>query len=66
MDTILTRRSIRKYSTKPVPDELIRELLKAAMAAPSAGNEQLWEFIIIRDRNTLKEIQKIQPTHPDA
>ena len=61
MDVILTRRSIRKYSKKQVSDETVRELLKAAMAAPSAGNEQTWEFVIIRDRKILGEIQKIHP-----
>jgi len=61
MDTILTRRSIRKYGKKQVSDEIVRELLKAAMAAPSAGNEQAWEFVIIRDRKTLDEIPKVHP-----
>ena len=36
-DAIFTRRSIRKYTPQPVPEELVAELLKAAMAAPSAG-----------------------------
>jgi nitroreductase len=61
MDTILTRRSIRKYTKKQVPDETVRELLKASMSAPSAGNEQTWEFLIIRDRKTLTDLQKVHP-----
>jgi len=40
MDAMLSRRSIRTYTTEPVPDQLIKELLEAAMSAPSAGNEQ--------------------------
>lgn len=36
-------------------------LLKAAMAAPSAGNQQPWHFIIIQDRNILDEIPKVHP-----
>ena len=62
MEAILSRRSIRKYKMEePVPDEIVKELLKAAMAAPSALNEQPWHFIVIRDRQILDEIPKIQP-----
>ncbi|MGE5553389.1 MAG: nitroreductase family protein [Betaproteobacteria bacterium] len=61
MEAILSRRSIRKYTAEPVPDEVIQELLKAAMAAPSAGNEQPWHFIVIRDRRILDEIPRFHP-----
>ena len=40
LQAIKTRRSIRKYLDRPVPVEVIRDLLEAAMFAPSAGNEQ--------------------------
>ena len=56
MKQIFTRRSIRKYKEKKVSEEVVQDLLKAAMAAPSAGNEQPWEFIVIRDKNTMKKI----------
>ena len=56
MEAILTRRSIRAYTDQPVPEELIDELLKAAMAAPSAGNQQPWHFVVIDDRATLDAI----------
>ena len=61
MEAIHTRRSIRQYSTEPVSEEAIKELLKAAMAAPSAGNQQPWHFIVIRDRAILDEIPKLHP-----
>ena len=61
LDTIFTRRSIRKYTDRVVPDELLTDLLKAAMAAPSAGNEQAWQFIVIRDRAILDAIPKFHP-----
>ena len=61
IQTILSRRSIRKYTSQPVPQELIDELLKAAMSAPSAGNEQPWHFVVIRDRKVLNEIPKFHP-----
>jgi nitroreductase len=61
MKSILGRRSIRKYTSQPVTDSQIQQMLKAAMAAPSAGNEQPWEFVVIRDRTTLNAIPKFHP-----
>ena len=61
IDAIMTRRSIRKYTDRAVPDELVSQLLEAAMAAPSAGNEQAWQFIVIRDRALLDAIPKFHP-----
>jgi nitroreductase len=58
MKEIFERRSIRKYTGKDVSDESIKELLKAAMAAPSAGNQQPWDFIVVKDRMVLNEIPK--------
>lgn len=61
VEAILTRRSIRKYSQKAVPEAVIRELLEAAMSAPSAGNQQPWQFMVINDRKTLDEIPRFHP-----
>jgi len=61
MEAILSRRSIRRYTDKQVSDEVVKELLEAAMSAPSAGNEQPWHFVIITDRQILNEIPKIHP-----
>ncbi|HYE83269.1 MAG TPA: nitroreductase family protein [Clostridia bacterium] len=61
MKAILERRSIRKYTDEPVQDSDVKDLLKAAMAAPSAGNEQPWEFIVVKDRQLLIEITKVHP-----
>ncbi len=61
METILRRRSIRRYTDKPVPDDVLKELLEAAMAAPSAGNEQPWHFIVIKDRGILDQIPTVHP-----
>jgi nitroreductase len=61
MDAILKRRSIRKYTGEPVPENALKDLLEAAMAAPSAGNEQPWHFIIIKDRAILDQIPRVHP-----
>ena len=53
---IMTRTSIRAFQNKPVSDETVEQLLKAAMAAPSAKNSQPWAFIVIRDRALLEKL----------
>jgi nitroreductase len=55
MKAIMNRRSIRKYTSQDVSDEQVKVLLKAAMCAPSAGNEQPWQFVVIRDRQLLDQ-----------
>ena len=61
MQSIFNRRSIRKYTNEVVPEDLIEQILRAGMSAPSAGNEQPWHFIVISDRNVMGEIQKVHP-----
>ena len=61
MDSIFHRVSIRKFQDKPVEPEKIEKLLRAAMAAPSAGNQQPWEFYVVTNRDL---IQKLAATSP--
>ncbi len=61
MDAIFKRRSIRRYKDGSVSDETIEKLLKAAMAAPSAGNEQPWHFVVVKDKEMLKRLSKLSP-----
>ncbi len=58
---ILTRRSIRDYTPHPVPPEMIKLLLTAGMAAPSAFDERSTEFVVVNDPKILKEIAKVNP-----
>ena len=55
-DAIYNRRSIRSYTDQPVGQDVIEDLLRAAMAAPSAGNQQPWQFVVIDDRRILDAI----------
>jgi F420 biosynthesis protein FbiB-like protein len=52
MESIQTRRSIRKFKPSPVPEETIRRMLEAAHAAPSAHNTHPWRFVVLRDGPT--------------
>ncbi len=56
LNSIFTRRSIRKYTNQAVHSDLIKTLIKSAMSAPSACNQQLWHFLVIEDRNTLNKL----------
>ncbi|HZK71665.1 MAG TPA: nitroreductase family protein, partial [Clostridia bacterium] len=58
MDVINRRRSIRKFINQPVESEKIEKLLIAAMQAPSAKNQQPWEFIVVDSRKILDELAK--------
>lgn len=61
IEAIFTRRSIRKFTKEHVPDELITDLIKAAMQAPSAGNQQPWHFVVISNRKILDTIPSFHP-----
>lgn len=61
IESILSRRSIRKFTGEPVSKEDIDTLMKCAMAAPSAGNGQPWHFILIDDILILEKIAKVHP-----
>ncbi|MDD4876160.1 MAG: nitroreductase family protein [Dehalococcoidales bacterium] len=61
MEAIFTRRSIRKYTKQEVSDELLKELLEAAMCAPSASNCQPWCFVVIKDHKVMDEIPRYHP-----
>ena len=56
IEAIETRRSIRKYNDKKIDKEILEEILKAGMYAPSAYNEQPWQFIVIDNKDLLDEI----------
>jgi len=61
MKEIFDRRSIRKYKPGEISVEKLRFLVKAGMYAPSAGNEQPWDFIIINERGILDKIPEFHP-----
>jgi len=61
MEALYTRRSVRKYKNQQVPLEIIKEAVKAAMYAPSARNQQPWEFIIVDKRELLDAVPTFSP-----
>lgn len=59
MEVITGRRSIRRYTGQPVPEEMLRDVLSAARWAPSWGNTQCWEIIVVRDPRVREELQTV-------
>ena len=58
---IMTRTSIRAFQDRPISDETVEVLLKAATAAPSAKNSQPWAFVVVRDRALLEKLGNSLP-----
>ena len=61
MNNIFTRVSIRKYQDRPVEKEKTEAILRAAMQAPSAANQQPWEFYVVTNKEKLLALSKVHP-----
>lgn len=56
LSLIKNRRSIRKYTAEDVPDDIVYKIIEAGSYAPSEGNQQPWEFIVVRDLTTKQHL----------
>lgn len=59
IETIMKRRSVRLYESKPIPNEILQVLINAGNAAPTGGNAQSWRFVVVENksfRNTLMSL----------
>jgi len=61
LNFLFSRRSIRAYRQQDVADDFVRDLLEAAMAAPSAVAKDPWAFVVVRDRSVLSKIAEGLP-----
>lgn len=57
-EAIRTKRAIRKFQDKPLPEEVVRAILNAGRRSQSSKNEQAWQFIAIRDKSILKALSE--------
>lgn len=58
-ECLLTRRSIRKYKSDPIPDDVLERIMEAALAAPSAINLQHWHFVVLRTPEKMAEFREL-------
>ena len=61
MNAIFHRVSIRKYEDRPVEQEKIELMLRAAMQAPSATNQQPWEYYVVTNKEVIQKLSKVTP-----
>ena len=58
-DALRARRNVRQFTEQPVPDQALDRILEAGRRAPSAGNWQPWDFVLVTDRTQLVELAKV-------
>ena len=63
LEAIRKRRSVREYTDEPVDDAVLRELIEAAVQAPSAINLQPWTFVVVKDPTRLSQISERAKSH---
>ena len=61
LEGIITRRSIRKYTSQKINNDQVQMLIKTGMYAPSARNQQPWHFIVIDNRDLMNKITEVHP-----
>ena len=61
MSSIFHRISVRKFEDRPIEKEKIVQVLKAGMQAPSACNQQPWEFYVVTDKEKIKDLSTATP-----
>ena len=58
-DTITARRNIRAFADRVIPDADLEHVLEAGRIAPSSQNDQPWDFVLVVDREMLRELSKV-------
>jgi nitroreductase len=58
-DALRSRRNVRQYEDRPIPQEDLDAILEAGRRSPSAGNRQRWDFIVCTDRSQLQELSRV-------
>lgn len=63
IEAIYTRRAVREFTAEPVDEKTLRQLIDAAIQAPSAVNQQPWSFSVVRDQALLARISSEGKAH---
>lgn len=56
LQTILTRRSTRKFTDQPLPEEALEQIVQAALHAPSGMGKQTWQFTVVKNRDKIQKL----------
>ncbi len=63
-DAVRTMLAVRRYLDKPVPEEVVMKIVEAAHVSASSMNQQPWRFIVVQDRDTLRQLGGLAKTGP--
>ena len=63
-EAVRTVMAVREYQDKPVPDEVVERIIDAARLTASGSNRQPWHFVVVRDREHLRELGALVRTGP--
>ncbi len=63
-EAVRTMLSVREYADQPVPDDVVRRILEAGRLTASGMNTQPWHFVVVQDRDTLRQLGSLAPTGP--
>lgn len=63
-DVINKRRSIRQFTDKTIPQEILERILNAGLKAPSSNHQRQWELVTLTDSDTIKKVAKIVKSYP--
>ncbi len=58
-EAMFTQRAIRRLKPDPIPDDVMRDIMEAAIRAPNGGNNQQWHFIVVKDADTRKHLGEL-------
>jgi len=56
LQTMLNRRSVRKYTGEPIPEDKLKLILQAGLASATSKNRKPWEFVVVQEKETLKSL----------
>ena len=55
-EVLISRKSVRSFLNKEIPEEILNNMMEAARLSPSFQNRQCWRFIVVRDKNIIKDL----------
>ncbi len=58
LQLMLNRRSVRKYTGEPIPEDKLKLILQAGLASATSKNRKPWEFVVVQDKATLQKLAK--------
>jgi nitroreductase len=63
-EAVRTVLAVRRYQDKPVPEEVVRRIVEAGRLTASASNKQPWHFVVVQDRDRLRQLGRLVKTGP--